>query len=731
MATGHEVCVLAREGDATRPDYDLREDVEDGLQVSRVNYNFGDARSFEDIWQNDRMDSILAERLVGFVPDLVHVHHLTCLSTGFLDVVKDRDLPLVMTLHDFWMVCPRGQRIDPELELCEVIDRAKCGRCLSKLWPHFFPEGGDLDALRRWDEEIVRRLNRCDRLLTPSDFHRDRMLEFPLDPERVAALPHGLDHRLLARRRDPQAPIKRIGFIGTVIPSKGVHTLVEAFARLDRPGLELHVHGDAPCFHGDTGYPDRLRLAAAGCAEVHFHGGYDQRELPLILDGLDVLVVPSVWWESFCLTIREGLLSGLIVVAADHGAMREALGGGADGLLFEPGSAKSLQRALTRLVDEDGLAARLRNRGGGVATIERNANDMLDVYAGVLRETGRDPGLAWPEVAVPAVVEEAPKSPAELGVTVFIPTWNGGALFETVLERVFAQKTDFDYEVLVIDSGSKDETLSILRKFPVRLIEIPNHEFNHGLTRNRAVREAKGGIVALLTQDAVPYDEHWLANLVSNFEDSQVAGAYCHQLPRENCNPFQRDRLEGWTQGEGEREVRRIESRASYESLTPMEKYRTIAFDDVASCVRKSVMESIPFERRQFGEDVAWAKQAILAGYKIVMDPRAVVVHSHDNPIFYEFKRVYLDHQNLNDLVGMHLVRSFGEALRFTVDGTRHLGGVIRRSKISWPAKLKWWMKVPFYSLGQNMGQFLGARSSIEKKRGIYGWLDRRLKKGV
>jgi rhamnosyltransferase len=142
-------------------------------------------------------------------------------------------------------------------------------------------------------------------------------------------------------------------------------------------------------------------------------------------------------------------------------------------------------------------------------------------------------------------------------------------------------------------------------------------------------------------------------------------------------------------------------------------------------------MQEIPFERRQFGEDVAWGKQAILAGYKLVMDPGAVVVHSHNNSSWYEFKRVYLDHQNLNDLVGMHLVRTLREVVIFTFKGTHHLGGIIRRADLGFIARLLWWVRTPAYSLGQNLGQYLGARSSMEKCRGIWGIIDRFLKKGV
>ena len=746
---GHDVLFFTRTGDASRPDYDVTYDTYDDLDVCRVNYNFGDARSFEDIYKNAKIDALFAAELERFAPDVVHVHHVTCLSTGIMDVCKDRGVPLVMTLHDFWMVCPRGQRMDPLLELCDTVDRVKCHWCLGQLWPHFFPEApaGPPSAVRGavlrdaperladWDAHTLRVLGRADVLLAPSAFHRDRLLEFGLPEDRLEALPHGLDHDRLREERDPHGPIQAIAFLGTVIPSKGVHVLVEAFNLLYRPELKLNVFGDAPSYHGETGYIEKMRSTLKPDIDVEFHGRYDPMALPLIMKGVDVLVVPSVWWESFCLTIREGLLGGCIVVAADHGAMAEALDGGRNGVLFEPGSPQDLCLKLEDLLAHPERWPELRNLGHRVKTLDQNVLEILDRYRVAMARAGRPVPANVTTETTPDVVanDDADSSPGSDApkVTVFIPTYNGGMLFDEVLRRIFVQQVDFDFEVLCIDSGSTDETLDIIAKYPVRLIRIPNSEFNHGLTRNRGVREARGEIVVLLTQDAVPFDDEWLAALVSNYDDPQVAGAYCHQIPRENCNPFQRDRLVGWTKGEGEPEVKFIEDRMAYEALQPMEKYRIIAFDDVASSVRKSVMATIPFAKRQFGEDVEWARRAVLAGHKTVMEPRAVVVHSHDNSIWYEFKRVYLDHQNLNDLVGMHLVPRFRDALRFTLDGTRHLGGVIRRSDLSLLRKFSWWVRTPFYSLGQNLGQYLGARSSIEKKRGWLGALDRVLKKGV
>src|SRR5262245_16516917 len=135
---------------------------------------------------------------------------------------------------------------------------------------------------------------------------------------------------------------------------------------------------------------------------------------------------------------------------------------------------------------------------------------------------------------------------ASPAVTLFVPTWNAGPEFPEILRSMQNQKLDRSFEILVIDSGSTDGTAEFLRKQPVRLIEIPKSEFNHGLTRDRAIREARGEIVVLAAQDARPADEQWMQGLVDCFGDPRVAGAYSRQVPRPDANPFIRDRLQRW-----------------------------------------------------------------------------------------------------------------------------------------------------------------------------------------
>lgn len=308
----------------------------------------------------------------------------------------------------------------------------------------------------------------------------------------------------------------------------------------------------------------------------------------------------------------------------------------------------------------------------------------------------------------------------------FIPTWNGGPLFAEVLRELCAQETTFPFELLAIDSGSRDGTRALLQQHHVRIIDIPNTEFNHGLTRNRAVQEARGAIVVLTVQDATPATRGWLATMVSSFDDPAVAGVYCHQIPRPDCSPFLRERLKQWVSGTGEPKVRQVASPQAFWAMHPTDRWLTAAFDNVASAVRRSFALEHPFQRRQFGEDVTWCRGAILAGAKVVMEPRVAVIHSHQNSIWYEFKRAYLDHQNINDLFGTRLAPRLRNVFQYTAHATRHLWRVVSEDETldAWH-RFVWHAKVVPFAFTQNLGQYLGPLCNEHQRRGMWRLIDR------
>ncbi len=307
-------------------------------------------------------------------------------------------------------------------------------------------------------------------------------------------------------------------------------------------------------------------------------------------------------------------------------------------------------------------------------------------------------------------------------VTVFIPTWNGERWLGEVLPALIGQVVDFDFELLVIDSGSRDRTCEMVEASGARLIRIPNSEFDHGLTRNRAVTEARGDIVVLTVQDATPASNDWLATMVSHFGDPEVAGVFCNQIPRSNCSPFMKERIRNWVSGMGSPQVRHVpDAPEGFWKLDPTQRWLTAQFDNVASAVRRDFALTHPFTRRKFGEDVTWAKSAILARAKIVMEPRVAVIHSHDNSMWYEFRRCYLDMQNINNLFGTCLAPRLRDVFTYTGNATRRFWKLVRDDReLSLPSKIFWMAKAVPFAFSQNLVQFLGPMSNKQGNRGLW-----------
>jgi hypothetical protein len=154
---------------------------------------------------------------------------------------------------------------------------------------------------------------------------------------------------------------------------KGADVLLEAMQRLAGRPCVLHVHGDFR--PAEDPYHARLEELARG-AEVVFHGRFANARLAEVHAGIDILAVPSVWYENSPISIREAFLCGTPVVASRIGGMAESVRDGVDGLLFEAGDPDDLARVLARFLDQPGLAESLRANAPPVKTIERNAREM-------------------------------------------------------------------------------------------------------------------------------------------------------------------------------------------------------------------------------------------------------------------------------------------------------------------------------------------------------------------
>jgi glycosyltransferase involved in cell wall biosynthesis len=190
--------------------------------------------------------------------------------------------------------------------------------------------------------EVLRAtVHEVDAFLAPTAFARDRAVEFGVAPARARVLRLGV-LRSPPRSRAAATRRRRVGFVGTVAPHKGLHVLVEAFRALPDEGASLGVHGSETVH---PSYAASVRRAAASDSRIRFHGPFPESEQERVLGGMDVLALPSIWWENSPLTVLEALGGGVPVVASETGGVGELIAEGA-GVLVPPGDVAALRSAL-------------------------------------------------------------------------------------------------------------------------------------------------------------------------------------------------------------------------------------------------------------------------------------------------------------------------------------------------------------------------------------------------
>ncbi len=294
-------------------------------------------------------------------------------------------------------------------------------------------------------------------------------------------------------------------------------------------------------------------------------------------------------------------------------------------------------------------------------------------------------------------------------VSVVIPTKNAGALFTEVLQGLGAQQFDGIVDLTIVDSGSRDDTVALAEQHGARVIRIGPERFDHGLTRNLAIEHVVGEVVVLITQDAVPGTPHMISHLVRAFRDPAVAGVYARQVPRPDADVLTQRNVRRALAGKMEPSVSCLADLESYGAMSAMERYSLCNFDNVCSAVRKSAWQEFPFRQTDFAEDLEWSKRVLEAGWKIVYEPAAFVVHSHQRPISYEYKRHYMTLRKLNKFFGLSTVPSLAHVVRAVPRETLNDWIYVWRNELTLFKRVVLLAKAPFINSAIIYAQYRGA----------------------
>lgn len=407
---GHEVCVFTNEPDPRQVTaFKLVDEPADGVPVTRLTFFDGLAPNHVlGDYYNVFLGKVFGEWLDKVKPDIVHVFHMLGIGLSVVEECAARGIPVYVQLMDYWFLCPTVQFLRHDGSLCDGPDTPVCVECLS---PHDYgyqtmrvfskragfvespPPGPDLvdvnhahQSLRRaalvGRPDFIRQvLERADALIAPSRFIRDMFAGLGYDAGRMLYIPYGVDA--------PQGSIKPVpvggrdqvtfGFFGSVNPQKGLEVLVAAFRECRGDRLRLVVRGNMAHF---PKYAARVRGLAETDPRVLFKGPYAHGELAEALSAIDVLVVPSVWYENTPFVVLEAFSAGRPVIASDLGGLSELVLHGENGATFKAGDPGSLMEVLGRFQDDQGLLPRLSAGIGPVRTLHENAADFVRLWEG-------------------------------------------------------------------------------------------------------------------------------------------------------------------------------------------------------------------------------------------------------------------------------------------------------------------------------------------------------------
>jgi glycosyltransferase involved in cell wall biosynthesis len=378
------------------------------VPVRRLKLNWTNgANPNQALYRNALVEQQIGQYIIDWKPDIVHITSCLTLSASVISAAKKHDIPVVLTLTDYWFICPRLSLLRSDGSLCDgCTSDGECLECMLSgsnlyrrssqiipnqlsepiwIWASQQPYVNRLRGLRGMALDFQERRSYLREMITladcvtaPSSWLRDVLYESGVTKE-IEVIYSGHDLRWLEDMPEAAPSDRiRIGYIGQIIPVKGLHILIEAFISSASGRAQLSIYG-APS--GDSEYMFELEgLSADLGEEIYFNGPFPHERLGEVLSDIDVLIVPSTWHENNPRVIQEAFASGTPIIASNVGGIAEFVKHEVNGLLFERGEARDLERQLLRILEEPGLLERLQEGIQPVKTIHQEVNELEAIY---------------------------------------------------------------------------------------------------------------------------------------------------------------------------------------------------------------------------------------------------------------------------------------------------------------------------------------------------------------
>jgi glycosyltransferase involved in cell wall biosynthesis len=445
LKKNHEVAIYYRDFDWEKPDHSVARKEFDNLLLFAFNHRHlskfkEHMKLFIDFRAGEAFRSVIRE----FKPDIIHFNHSgPALGLSVIMTSAEEHIPSVLTLHNYGYLCPLGTLLKPNYQLCtgslEGIECALCVRLAlitpqksltiptplsfaKSLWLHgiskhitFNPARlynallrvmhSDILQLKRKTElnfhnipteDVIRYYlhnraslkalsQKVSLLISPSNFLREVYVRWGIPPQKIISLTNGIDFKLFNNFKKKSSPIIRFAFMGRITWVKGVHVLIQAFNRLKGRSATLDLYGEIERTREQIEFYQTLNEMIDN-QKIKFRGSFDNREIGKIMQNVDVLVVPSIWYENQPLTIQEAFLTRTPVITSNIGGMAELVEDGVNGLLFQANNPDDLAKKMQLFIDNPLLLKKLKADPKKVVSMEKHAKEVEKIFEKIIEK---------------------------------------------------------------------------------------------------------------------------------------------------------------------------------------------------------------------------------------------------------------------------------------------------------------------------------------------------------
>lgn len=392
-----------------------------GLTVDCIDLNTQPLKNFRQLYSRPDLYPILKDLLQQRKPDIIHVTHLMGHTAALLEVIRDLKLPVIATLTDFYGICPNSKLISYDGGLCTGPNRrsTNCLSCYIREHDYEFSNRKSLAgliqnnlslpwvssllpyiaALPRFAESRACRsirdaIDRIDYLralynvyacmITPTDLLHEAYIKNRFYPEKLKKINFGINLDMVKAYRHAITEVPstiRFGYIGQITSHKGVDLLIKSFVDLKGKQATLSIYGPKD---QDAAYMAELNRLSDGCNAIEFKNTFPQDQLGKVLSEIDVLVIPSRWYENSPLVLLYALATKTPVIVTDMKGMSEFVRNGHNGFTFQKDNAVHLGRIMQQIVDHPEILLQLSENADYAMDVKDHAGKVLDIYRTVL-----------------------------------------------------------------------------------------------------------------------------------------------------------------------------------------------------------------------------------------------------------------------------------------------------------------------------------------------------------